>query len=102
MSKRMSPARIGAYGRWLLSRSEFRERPLRMLWRALQWQVVSALNREPVVRLDTTIEIRSPRDNLSASATFYLGFSEPAFYQFLSGFLRPGMTVVDVGANVGF
>ncbi len=38
----------------------------------------------------------------SANAGFLLGTSEPAVQAMLRGLLRPGMTVYDIGANVGF
>ncbi|WP_119460994.1 FkbM family methyltransferase [Rhodospirillaceae bacterium SYSU D60014] len=101
MLGQLTLSKARGYMRWLLSHPDFRERPAQILWRAIQWQIRSRLHREPVVRFDDAIEMRSPRRNVSASSTFYFGFSEPAFHKFLSAYLQPGMTVVDIGANVG-
>jgi FkbM family methyltransferase len=94
-------AKLRGYVEWLWSRPEFREHPARMLWRATQWQAKTAFRREVAVSFDSTLRICSPKRNASASTTFYLGFVEPRFLRFLSAWLRPGMNVIDVGANVG-
>jgi FkbM family methyltransferase len=95
-------AKLRGYVQWLWSRPEFRERPARMLWRATQWQAKAAFRREVAVSFRQHIE------NMLAQAqcegqhnVLSLGFVEPRFLRFLSAWLRPGMNVIDVGANVG-
>lgn len=50
---------------------------------------------------DQSLRVRLYPDDGVARLTYYFGYHEPALFQFFNGFLRPGMTVFDIGANIG-
>lgn len=50
--------------------------------------------------LPNGLELEAPRCG-GAALIYYQGFSEPSVARFLMGFLKPGMTFVDIGAHLG-
>ena len=86
---------------WLFGHDVARKYPFRTVWRLINWEFMRILNRSVESRYDETFDITlAPHEGASRLA-YYFGVSEPELFAFYEGFLKPGMTVVDAGANVG-
>jgi FkbM family methyltransferase len=70
----------------------------RRRWR---WYASTAFQKDVHVTFDGDLDVWSPVSNFSAKQTYVAGYRDPETFAWLDGFLRPGMTVFDVGANVG-
>jgi len=70
----------------------------RRRWR---WYATTAFHRDVHVTFDGDLDVWSPVMNFTARQTFVAGYRDPDVFAWLDRFLRPGMTVFDVGANVG-
>lgn len=53
------------------------------------------------MRYGRDLILKSPVNNTTAYRTFVLGSPDPALFRWLESYVKPGMTVLDVGANVG-
>jgi FkbM family methyltransferase len=69
--------------------------------RSLYWD--RALRNRAVVALtyDCNIRFESPTNNVSTRLTYVNGYKDKAVFEWMHRLLRPGMNVLDVGANVG-
>ena len=79
------------------------EQGLRTLWRRLRWRAHWALHpNEPLILNPwwDGMTLILPRSG-SAATAFYRTFPSQAIASWMSQALRPGMTVVDVGAHIG-
>jgi FkbM family methyltransferase len=79
------------------------ERRLHVLWRKVRWRAHWALRpSRPVVLYPwwDGMTLILPRSG-SAAPAFYRTFPSEAIARWMAELLRPGMTVVDVGAHVG-
>jgi len=86
---------------WLFGHDVARKYPFRTVWRLINWEFMRILNRSVESRYDETFDITlAPHEGASRLA-YYFGVSEPELFAFYEGFLKPGMTVVDAGANIG-
>ncbi len=70
----------------------------RRRWR---WYVTTAFKADVHVTYDGDLDLWSPVNNFTARQTYVAGYRDPIAFAWLKEFLRPGMTVFDVGANVG-
>jgi FkbM family methyltransferase len=68
----------------------------RLLWR-LHW---GTTNKPYVIPFTTDLKISIPKTG-SGSLIYYQGYSELETASFMMRFLKPGMTLVDVGAHIG-
>jgi FkbM family methyltransferase len=93
--------RLRGYIQWLVRRPELRSEPLVFLSRCIRWKVLTLTHEKPTVLFADDIRMTSPRRNVTASATYQLGYAEPHLFRFLSLYLKEGMHFCDVGANVG-
>lgn len=79
------------------------DRPLAVLWRRFRWRLHWALRAQHPFVVDPWwrgMTLVLPRSG-SAAAAYYRTFPSEAIAQYMSQVLRPGMTVIDVGAHVG-
>jgi FkbM family methyltransferase len=87
--------------RWLVNSTGFRRNPCGVIFRVFLWELYRLLNLEVPYIYDKRFPI-SLRPNEGVSRlVFYFGVSEPDLFDFYNDYLRPGMTVLDVGANIG-
>lgn len=87
--------------RWLLSHELFRKSPLRVLRGVLSWEIIRILGRPRILKFDKNLRLYvEPNDGIGRQIT-YLGYHEPEYFEFLDSFLKPGMTFIDIGANIG-
>lgn len=87
--------------RWILSQKSFYKSPLRALYGILNWEINRLFNRSKIIKFDRNLNLYvEPNDGTGRLIT-YFKFHEPDFFDFLNSFLKPGMTFVDIGANIG-
>jgi FkbM family methyltransferase len=86
---------------WLFSHDVARKHPFRTVWRLINWELIRILNRTVESRYDETFHITLVPHEGASRLAYYFGVSEPELFAFYEGFLKPGMTVVDAGANIG-
>lgn len=87
--------------KWLVSQGSFRRFPLRVLRGILSWEITRILGRPRILKFDQNLHLYvEPNDGIGRQIT-YLGFHEPEYFEFLDLFLKPGMTFIDIGANIG-
>jgi FkbM family methyltransferase len=65
------------------------------------WYAQTAFHKDVHVTFDGDLDVWSPVMNFTARQTFVAGYRDPDVFAWLDRFLLPGMTVFDVGANVG-
>lgn len=70
----------------------------RRRWR---WYATTLFQKDAHVQFDGDLDVWSPVSNFTAKQTYVAGYRDPETFAWLERFLRPGMTVFDVGANVG-
>lgn len=87
--------------RWIFLNPVFREKPLSVIWRILLWEWIRLSNRPLPYSFDGGHKIMLRPNEGASRLTYYFGNSEPDTFSFMDGYLRPGMCVVDVGANIG-
>ena len=87
--------------RWLLQSPEFQREPLRVMAKVLAWEWFRLRNKAVVYRFDRSFSVRLRPNEGVSRLTYYFGTSEPELFSFYDSFLREGMKVVDVGANIG-
>ena len=90
--------RILAHG--LLTRPDFRRRPVRAILKRLAWRMRWMVFRKPWTLRYRQYSIAVAKDG-QGSLLFYQGFSEPETEDFILRFLKPGMVFFDVGAHIG-
>ncbi len=86
---------------WLFSHDVARKHPFRTVWRLINWELLRISNRTVESRYDETFDITLVPHEGASRLAYYFGVSEPELFAFYEGFLKPGMTVVDAGANIG-
>jgi FkbM family methyltransferase len=92
-----------SYGKvvWLWNNSAFKTNPWKVLSRILIWEWLRLFNQSINYSYDKTFPITLRPNEGVSRLTFYFGVSEPDLFAFYDSFLRPGMFVMDVGANIG-
>jgi FkbM family methyltransferase len=79
-----------------------RDKRLRKLFAALQWQIYKRVFKRPtVITLANGVRFRAYPDCVISSALRYADWPEYEELQFCRRHLKPGDVVLDVGANVG-
>lgn len=87
--------------RWLSRQPAFRRSPFRVAARVIIWELRMRFGKPVLVRFDGEVPIRLvPYEGISR-LTYYFGISDPAEFAVMDAYLLPGMTVIDVGANIG-
>jgi FkbM family methyltransferase len=87
--------------RWLMRQQAFRQSPFRVSTRVVAWEFRMKFGKPATVRFDGEVPIRLvPYEGVSR-LTYYFGLSEPVEFAVMDAYLSPGMTVIDVGANIG-
>jgi FkbM family methyltransferase len=87
--------------RRLLLRSDFRQNPVRAVWRRAFWRIRWSVVRKPWIHhLSEGVSLATPKLGVGAQI-YYQGHSEPETARFFGSRLRPGMVFWDVGAHVG-
>jgi FkbM family methyltransferase len=74
---------------------------LRRPYRRAVWMHVLAKRPEVTVAFAGGLRLASPTGNVSVRNTYVKGTKDPHVFRWLDRFLRSGMNVLDVGANVG-
>lgn len=69
--------------------------------RRLWWDAVGLTTGKITFTYDGDLTITSPRCNRSARKAYRYGYNDPHIFAWLNCYLKPGMVVLDVGANVG-
>lgn len=86
---------------WLLKSAEFKKRPLKVGARMVLWEWYRYFNKDIRYKYDDRFDvILRPNEGVSR-LVYYFGVSEPELFSFYAGYLAEGMTVLDVGANIG-
>ncbi len=92
-----APARIAPYPRWTTGAGTEADTP-EMHYRRALWEEL----REPaVIRWLEGLRLQLFPGNEMSRVIFLTGLYEPNEFCWLEGYLRPGMTVIDGGANMG-
>jgi FkbM family methyltransferase len=86
---------------WLLSHEVCRRYPLRTFWRVLRWELIRLTNSQLRYRYDDEFKVTLLPNEGVSRLTYYFGVSEPDLFRTYNAFLKPGMVVFDVGANIG-
>ncbi len=90
-----------AKAKWLTRTPAFRTSPIKIILRVIGWEFLRILNKPILSRFDRSLSIRLfPNDGV-ARLTYYFDYHEPEIFRFLDKYLKPGMTFIDVGANIG-
>jgi FkbM family methyltransferase len=85
---------------WLLSHPVFRRHPFRVSWHLAKWEWIRKSGRSTILRLnDLRIKAR-PFDG-TGRLICYFGHEADEMFKFMDEYLKPGMEMVDVGANIG-
>jgi len=87
--------------RWLFSHEVCRKHPLRTCWRLIRWEWLRLTRGRLNYRYDDNFQITLLPNEGASRLTYYFGVSEPELFRVYDEFLRPKMTIVDAGANVG-
>lgn len=87
--------------RWLFSHEVCRKHPLRTCWRLVCWELVRLTNGRLSYRYDDDFQITLLPNEGASRLTYYFGVSEPELFRVYDEFLKPKMTIVDAGANIG-
>lgn len=87
--------------RWLLLNPVFKEKPFSVIRRLLVWEWIRLMNRPVRATFDGSHSIVLRPNEGASRLTFYFGNSEPETFAFMGAYLKPGMCVIDVGANIG-
>ena len=74
---------------------------MRTVWRLIKWEVIRRINRPIERKYVGGLDITLMPDEGASRLTYYFGVSEPELFKIYAGFLKPGMVVVDAGANIG-
>lgn len=93
---------ISAFDRlsWLTSHPVFRERPLGVAAKVLKWEWHRKRGKPVELPLNGLRVKARPSDGMGRLLC-YFGEQADDLFAFIVRFLRPGMTYVDVGANIG-
>ncbi len=90
-----------AKAKWLTRTPAFRTSPIKTIFRVISWEFLRILNKPILSKFDRSLSIRLfPNDGV-ARLTYYFDYHEPEIFRFLDKYLKPGMTFIDVGANIG-
>jgi FkbM family methyltransferase len=85
----------------LLQRSDFQINPLKALIKRIWWRLRWKLSDQPfILPFTKTLKIIIPKTG-SGSGIYYQEFSEPETADFFLRFLRPSMTIFDIGSHIG-
>jgi FkbM family methyltransferase len=87
--------------RWLFSMPAFRRAPVAVAGRVLKWEVLRLLHRPIRYTYDGDFPVTLRPNEGASRLAYYFGVTEPYLFAFYDCFLRPGMVVVDAGANIG-
>lgn len=87
--------------RWLFSHEICRKHPFKTCWRLFRWELLRLTNGELAYKYGDDFQITLLPNEGASRLTYYFGVSEPELFRVYEEFLRPGMTVVDAGANIG-
>lgn len=85
----------------LFHQPDFHHNPVTAIFKRISWRLRWLITQEPfIIPLDEALKIMIPKSGSGASI-YYRGCSEPETADFMHRFLRPKMTVLDVGAHIG-
>ena len=87
--------------RWLFSHEICRKHPIRACWRLIRWELLRVANGQLTYKYDDDFQITLLPNEGASRLTYYFGVSEPDLFRVYNEFLKPGMIVVDAGANIG-
>jgi FkbM family methyltransferase len=87
--------------RWLFSHETCRQHPLRTCLRLIRWELLRLANGRLNYKYDEDFRITLQPNEGASRLTYYFGVSEPELFRVYDEFIRPKMTIVDAGANIG-
>ena len=87
--------------RWILTHPGFRTRPLRVGLRVLGWEFVRLRKARVRIVFDGDLFVSCRWNDGVGRLLYYFGAGHDGTFHTLDRLLLPGMTVVDVGANLG-
>jgi FkbM family methyltransferase len=85
---------------WLLSHPVFRRHPFRVSWHLAKWEWIRKSGRATILQLDNLCIKARPFDGMGRLIC-YFGQEADEMFKFMEDYLKPGMAMVDVGANIG-
>lgn len=84
-----------------LARPDVKENFVKALTKRLLWRLHWVTTKRPyVIPFKSNLKISIPKTG-SGSLIYYQGYSELETADFMMRFLRPGMTLIDIGAHIG-
>jgi FkbM family methyltransferase len=86
--------------RWLFTHREFRRRPVGVLGAVARWEWIRFRGRPAILTLGPFSVIARPHDGIGRLIC-YFGEGADEVLLFIRRYITEGMTVVDVGANIG-
>jgi FkbM family methyltransferase len=92
----LSPDRLA----WLFAQPQFKHKKAQTLLRVLLWELHRIRNDAIELSFDGSRFQIDCHDGIGR-LLYYFGEVDREIFAFLNGYLKPGFTVVDVGANVG-
>lgn len=101
--KEKAPMRILRSCRWLMKHHAFKRSPIATLWRCVRWEIAKLTNRPTRARLPWGVRLWCwPQRFRGVDGMVYILRDYEADAAFVQAFIKPGMNVIDIGANIGF
>jgi FkbM family methyltransferase len=85
---------------WLFGHKEFHRRPIAVIARVAQWEFYR-FRGKPADLVLGEFKVRARPGDGIGRLICYFGEAADEMFGFLESYLKPGMTMVDVGANIG-
>ena len=85
----------------LLSRDEFKEKPYKVIYRILYWQIISRIYSRVLYTWFAGLRVASEKSDTGFTGNIYYGLMERNEISFFISVVQKKDTFVDVGANVG-
>jgi FkbM family methyltransferase len=87
--------------RWLFSHPTFSRHPISVLLAVLKWEWIRKRGQSKILPLTADLRFKvRPFDGMGRMLC-YFGLEADEMFGFMNEYLKPGMVVVDVGANIG-
>ncbi|MEI6654327.1 MAG: FkbM family methyltransferase [Verrucomicrobiota bacterium] len=85
----------------LVSNTAFRKNPLKVILRVAGWEFIQLFTKKALFLFDINHSVFLRANEGASRLTYYYGNSDPDTFAFMDSYLKPGMHVIDVGANIG-
>lgn len=86
---------------WLLKNKQFRDAPLKTSLNLFKWEYVRIKNKPVFYNSFSNLKLKLYPNDGAARILYYFNQYEPEILGFWEKIIKPGMTVFDIGANIG-